>query len=302
MKVAFIDYNPSPATRALIDTCNGIITEYQAQNLRLTLRQLYYQLVARDIIPNSQREYKRVGAHVKNARDAGLIDWDAIEDRTRQLRGNTHWSSPQQIVKAAIQSYRTDTRGTQPYRPEIWIEKDALAGVIAPTCADLDVNYFVCRGYTSASEMFDTGYRRFRTYLKEGQKPVVIHLGDHDPSGIDMTRDIRERLALYAGLSTNDLHVIRIALNWEQIETYNPPPNFAKTTDSRAGEYIKRHGRQSWELDALDPVVLRNLIVSEVDKWTDDDLLEDALSKQEEGRQWLKNAIGASQYGAGWQP
>ncbi len=244
-----------PATRKLIDRCNAIIREYVAQGFVLTLRQLYYQLVSRDVIANKQTEYKRLGSIVSDARLAGLIDWTAIEDRTRDLRKQSEWTSPAEIVEACANQYRIDLWKGQAHRPEVWIEKDALVGVIEGVCNELGVPHFSCRGYTSQSEMWEAG-RRLEGYIKHGQTPIIFHFGDHDPSGRDMTRDITDRLEMFMG----GLEVKRLALNMDQVEQYEPPPNPAKTTDSRYAAYIAEFGGESWELDALEPAVIATLI------------------------------------------
>jgi hypothetical protein len=241
---------------AKIQMANSIIGEYQAQGFDLTLRQLYYQFVARDLLPNSQKSYDNLGALISDARLAGLVDWNTIQDRTRNLRSNPHWEGPDHIVSSCAQQFRIDKWAGQKYRPEVWIEKDALIGVIEGVCTDLDVPYFSCRGYTSQSEMWRAG-RRLAAYVKGGQTPVIFHFGDHDPSGMDMTRDIWDRLELFMGSA---LRVDRIALNMNQIEEYQPPPNPAKTTDARAAAYIAEFGYESWELDALEPQTLVKLI------------------------------------------
>lgn len=254
----FIEYvkkNFSAGSLAIIEQANAIIEEYQAQGFDLTLRQLYYQFVARDIIPNKDSEYKRLGSIINDARLAGLVDWDTIQDRTRSLRSLSHWESPEEIIAAVAAQYRRDLWATQPYRPEVWIEKDALVGVIEGVCNELDVPYFSCRGYTSQSEMWGAG-QRLDGHLTGDQTPIIFHLGDHDPSGIDMTRDIEDRLALFMG----GTEMRRLALNMDQVRQYTPPPNPAKITDSRFVNYVRIHGRESWELDALEPQVLADLI------------------------------------------
>jgi len=153
-RIAYIEKRFSRKNYQLIDTVNGIIDEYLDAGFDLTLRQLYYQLVARDIIPNSQKEYKRLGDVVSEARLAGHIDWNAIVDRTRNLRGGSHWNEPQSIILSATRSYAIDKWAAQPNRVEVWVEKDALIGVIEHACQPLDVNCFSCRGYTSQSEMW----------------------------------------------------------------------------------------------------------------------------------------------------
>ena len=266
MKIAYIDKKFQTKSLKLIETANAIIAEYHAQGFDLTLRQLYYQMVARDIIPNKQKEYKRLGSIINDARLAGLIDWTSIVDRTRHLRKNSHWDDPKGILESAAYSYLEDRWADQRFRPEVWIEKDALVGVIAGVCEELDVPYFSCRGYVSQSSMWQAGFLRLEKYIADGQTPLIIHLADHDPSGIDMTRDNLERLELFAGAS---ITVERIALNMDQVETFNPPPNPAKITDSRAGAYIAKFGSDSWELDALEPAYISELIGSTVDKYID---------------------------------
>ncbi|MET8823857.1 hypothetical protein [Streptomyces rochei] len=262
-----ITYQPKdfqPATQRIIDIANDICAQYADQGFDLTLRQLYYQFVARDLLPNKQSEYNRLGGIINNARLAGEMDWDYIVDRTRNLRDLAHWDSPSQIIDAVAAQYRTHRWANQPHRVEVWVEKDALIGVIAKAAEAEDVPYFSCRGYTSQSELWGAAQRMIR-YEKAGQKPVVIHLGDHDPSGVDMTRDIADRMALFGAHVT----VERIALNMDQVRQYGPPPNPAKLTDTRAGAYIRRHGRSSWELDALDPSTLDRLIRAAIERHRD---------------------------------
>ena len=132
----FITKNFHDATLTLIQRANEIIAEYEAQGFALTLRQLYYQFVARRLLENRQSEYKRLGSIINDARLAGLIDWDSIEDRTRELRSHAHWDDPSEIVAACASQYREDLWASQEHRPEVWIEKDALVGIIG--LADID--------------------------------------------------------------------------------------------------------------------------------------------------------------------
>lgn len=293
-KIAYRAKRFSPDRQDKIDKANVIIAEYAAQGYELTLRQLYYQFVSRDFIANNQREYKNLGDIINDARLAGLIDWEAIVDRTRNLQSLAHWNSPASIIDACASQYRIDKWADQPYRVECWIEKDALIGVIENVCKELDIAYFSCRGYTSQSEMWSAAMRLQR-YRKGRQKPLVLHLGDHDPSGKDMTRDITDRLSEF---SEGTIEVRRLALNMSQITQYHPPPNPAKITDSRAAGYIAEFGGESWELDALEPAVIATLIrdavftVRDVDKWVAQQLEEDTQKAQLEkvSNQW-KNII-----------
>src|SRR5258708_1982254 len=221
---AFAETKFRNATLAVIEQANHIITEFMNQGFVLTLRQLYYQFVARALIENRQSEYKRLGTIIKDGRRAGLIDWDAIEDRTREVHVHSSWDSPADIIDTVARQYREDLWQDQPYRPEVWIEKDALLGVIEGICTEWRVPYFACRGNNSEHLQYQAG-KRFEEYLDEGLTPIVLHLGDHDPNGIDMTRDNRDRLALYARA---DVKVRRLVLNKDQLRRYPPPPNLAK--------------------------------------------------------------------------
>jgi hypothetical protein len=126
-----------------------------------------------------------------------------------------------------------------------------------------------------------------RRICDNGQTPIIIHLGDHDPSGIDMTRDNLERLQLYSGLSYS-FELVRIALNMDQVEQYNPPPNPAKLTDTRVGKYIELYGNQSWELDALDPDVLVDLIQDTINSYKDEDKWEEMTEVENEYKDKLR--------------
>jgi len=286
MKIVYTPKKFSNAHLALIATANEIIAEYESQSLVLTLRQLYYQFVARDLLPNKQQEYKRLGGILNDARLAGLVSWEAMEDRTRYLRELPHWRSPGQIIESAAYGYRIDKWADQEIRPEVWIEKDALIGVIERVCNDHDVPFFACRGYNSQSEAWSAGRRVLSRFKRTGQSTLVLHFGDHDPSGLDMTVDNRNRLGIFtAGEPCFELR--RLALNQDQIDEYNPPPNPAKTTDSRSGAYIAEHGDQSWELDALEPRVLADLIRVEIESVLDRDKWDEAVEREKSGKALL---------------
>ena len=264
MKQAFIEKKFQPRSLEIIAQANDIIADYTAQGFQLTLRQIYYQFVARGLLPNTERSYKSLGKIINDGRLAGYIDWDAIEDRTRSLETNLRLRNPKHGIQIIRDQYGIDMWENQERRVEVWIEKEALAGVIAGVCGELDVPYFACRGYVSQSEEW-RAYRRH----KRQQKTVVLHLGDHDPSGIDMTRDNQDRLDLFH--FGRETEVRRIALNMDQINEYDPPPNPAKVTDARFRNYQLEYGDESWELDALEPQVLVDLIREMIGEYVDDD-------------------------------
>lgn len=273
-KIQYKTVNFRQTSLDLIRLVNEVISEYKAQGYELTLRQVYYQLVARGYIPNNERSYKNIGNLINDGRLAGMIDWYAITDRTRNLRGNSHWDTPSSVIASAKYSYLLDKWEGQPNYVEVWVEKDALVDVVGQACRGLDVPYFSCRGYTSQSEMWSAAQRFLRQDSREQR--IIIHLGDHDPSGIDMSRDIQERLNMFGA----DVYVKRVALTMEQIDFYNPPPNPAKITDSRCEKYIAQYGHESWELDALEPKVITDLITQEVTAYRDEDTFLRVCSKE----------------------
>lgn len=292
MKQLYKSFNFRRNTLGIIDKANEIIAEYKAEGYDLTLRQLYYQFVARDIIPNRQAEYKKLGSVVNDGRLTGMIDWNSIVDRTRKHEKNSHWNSPAEIIATAAESYGVNTREDQDYYLEVWVEKDALVGVIERACQPLDVGYFSCRGYVSQSAMWRAAMRFMEQsvvseekYIERGLRNcVLLHLGDHDPSGIDMTRDIQNRLDMF----NTEVEVKRIALTMEQVEDQKPPPNPAKTTDSRYAQYIAEYGDESWELDALDPRFITELIQEHIEDYTDEERRDALIEKQEKDRERLQ--------------
>jgi hypothetical protein len=284
MKERFIQQEFAAKSMVLINQANQILAEYTAQGYRLTLRQLYYQFVSRNYLENNQKNYKRLGDVINNGRLCGLIDWNYIEDRGRETVFVPHWDSPADIIDTAAASFRIDKWEDQPWYVEVQVEKQALEGVLIPVCRQLDIGFCANKGYSSSSALYEAG-KRLQEKIDLGKDILILYLGDHDPSGIDMTRDVRERLQLF---SRNRIKTVRLALNMDQIEQYNPPENFAKTTDSRYFQYTDQFGESSWELDALEPRVLAGLVTAAVEEVRDDGLYNAAIEREREMRATLK--------------
>lgn len=265
MKLCFKPKKFSTEVRAILTQANAIIAEYEAQDLRMTLRQLYYQFVSRDVIPNTEKSYKRLGSIISDGRLAGEIDWDAIEDRARQPQAAPHWANVREALDGRLRSFRLDRWEGQPKRVELWVEKDALAGVLLPIAVRWHITLMVNRGYSSSSAMYESAVR-----LQADARPMqfkhVLYLGDHDPSGEDMVRDVRDRLTMFG---VSGLEVTKVALTMAQVRQYNPPPNPAKLTDSRATKYVEEHGDESWEVDALPPDVLTRIVEAAIREHVD---------------------------------
>jgi hypothetical protein len=269
----------SAKKREMVTKVNVILAEYAAKGYVMTQRQLYYQFVARDLFPeswadkktgstNNLRSYQKLVRIVNDARLAGMIDWQALEDITRSIGRNSHWDDPADAIKSIAAQYRIDLWRDQSHRVEIWMEKDAVKSIVVPVARQLDVTYFSCRGFGSLSAIWEAGMR-LKQMVRDGITPVILHLGDHDPSGIDMSRDIQERLEVFMRGTYATLKFERIALNTDQIGEYNPPPNPAKSSDPRFKGYKKLFGDESWELDALAPDVIGDLIRAKVEPYID---------------------------------
>jgi hypothetical protein len=329
MREAFKRVNFAPATLAVIQQCNAIIREYREQGLRLTLRQLYYQFVSRDCFPpdrtwsrldngkwvrdpngtpNADPNYKWLGSVLNDGRLAGLIDWSAIEDRGRRPRASPDWPNIQSLVESALASYRLPRWKGQSHYAELWVEKDALAGVLEPLASRFHVTLMVNRGYSSQSAMYESARRFIQACMAsredngdeavvgeaqyEGETvelvrtPTLFYLGDHDPSGEDMVRDIRDRLAMF-GIN---VRVEKVALTTAQVRQFNPPENPVKFSDSRAEAYVAKHGKHCWEVDALPPDELARIIRRAFTGIIDKGMMDVIMEREKVDKERLRHA------------
>lgn len=285
-KIRFRDIDFKEDTIQIIAKMNKILTEYSG---RVSVRQLYYRFVAADLIPNSQKSYNRIQNIITNARYAGMIDWDAIEDRNREAKRPNEFESGASALAMLTENFRLNRWEGQPFYVEIWVEKAALAGILATVSDVFHVTMMVNRGYSSASAMKESADRiRFRS--GSTARPVVIYLGDHDPSGEDMVRDIRERLVEFGCPQWLDIR--KLALTMAQVEEYKCPPNPAKVTDSRAAAYIDKFGDSSWELDALPPDTLEDMLADTVKSYIDKGKMDAIITRENQIKVALKKAAG----------
>lgn len=297
MKQAFRSVNFRADSLAMIDLCNRIVEGYQAQGYRLSLRQLYYQLVTRNAIPNQERAYKNLGRLLSEGRLAGLIDWDAIEDRVRIPQRPNEFKDLHDLVEVALRSYRLPRWEGQDNYVELWVEKDALSGVLAPLAREYHITLMINRGYSSQSAMYEAA-QRFWEAQAEGRACHLIYLGDMDPSGEDMVRDVRDRLDTF-GCS---VIVDKVAITTPQVRRYNPPPNPAKMSDSRARGYVAEHGLSAWEVDALPPDVLQTVIRRAVEDRVSLAKMNAVKNKEEQDKRALNKAMANLQKEGGRRP
>ena len=298
-KREFIRKRFSEQSLRLLKITERILTNYSAQGLDLSLRQLYYQLIATAyaelpdewIDPetgskNNEKSYKKIVDLVTNGRLAGLLDWDMLTDRGRSPDRLAMWDSPVDRLEAAARTHRLDKWQDQPNLVWAMIEKQALEGVMIPICRQLEIPFIANKGYSSASSLYEIGRELYHWRTRELKEIHVIYLGDHDPSGLDMTNDVKTRLELF---SEGDVNVHRIALNYDQVQQYNPPNNPAKQTDSRYDAYVDQWGESCWELDALTPTVMRDLVSEAVLELRDEEIWEESLAKQDNEKELLTN-------------
>lgn len=288
MKQAYEFINFRSKSRARIATCNEIIAEYQEQGLRLTLRQLYYQLVSRNVIANEETEYKNLGNLVSDGRLAGLIDWDAIEDRIRLPYEWPEYEGIRQFIENAPNLFRLARWEGQKNYVELCVEKSAIANVLFPIASKFHVTLTVNRGYSSTSAMYECAQRFLAKQEEEGKTLILFYLGDHDPSGEDMVRDIEDRMQRF-GL--HDLRLEKLALTMQQVRHYKLPNNPAKIADSRAKKYIAQHGRHCWEVDALNPRILTETVESALQAVTDVKKMDKIIKREQTELAALKAEI-----------
>lgn len=323
MKFKFRPVRLNPANQQRLDFINSIIREYQGAGYKLTLRQLYYQLVSRDVIPNKVAEYDKLSVLLREGRMGGIVDWEAIEDRLRQPKKPAAWDSPADLLEAAANQFRLPRMKDQDTYLEVWVEKDALSGVLSRVTSPYGIPILVNRGYSSASAMYDS-YQRFKNATAEGAKHVkILYLGDFDPSGVDMVRDIEQRIREFylggegaferwtVGESSKpnlhkfpekwehicqdklgiDFQVISIALTRSQIDEHQPPPNPAKRTDTRFAKFEEAHGDTSWEVDALPPEILNEILTDSIEQHIDRELYDNIVSEEQEGTDKLMSLL-----------
>jgi hypothetical protein len=294
MKECFVPKRFNGKSTKLLVVINQIMEDYARDGFDLTVRQIHYVLVSKNIIRNTVKQYKSLVGLINDGRLAGVLDWGTIVDRGRNAYRLRNWANPGEMAKEMARNFMIDKWADQPYYLEVMVEKQALEGVLLPVCNELDITFMANKGYSSASAFYRAG-KRFAMRAAQGKKLMVLYLGDHDPSGMDMTRDVLERVPLLGGTPMTkltmpmplDIQIQRLALNIDQVRKFKPPENPAKQTDSRCPKYIEQFGESSWELDAVEPRTLAQLVRDAVMKVRDEDLWLAACRKETRMRKEL---------------
>jgi len=255
----------------------------------MTLRQVHYRLVSRDDVyyRNTQADYDSLSQWLRDERIAGNIPWEWMEDRLRRPREIDMWSDLIDFMEAVRVTYRRDVWSTQPQYLEVWLEKDALSGIFQEALDEYGVTLNVGRGFDGWSSVKQAADR-----YGDGEGVTVLYFGDFDPSGEDMVRSLRERLA-HPDLPNRGSEpvIVKCALTFNDITDYNLPPDFTKTTDSRREASVAQYGDVAVELDALPVDVLRERLVSEVESRMDLEALEATKEEQRHENQRLGRLI-----------
>ena len=274
----------------IITTVSEIIDSYTT---RLTLRQIFYQLVVRHMIPNTMNQYKRLSKILVDARHAGQINWESMEDRTRTITGGDRtegtpeewFDSAKYYLNNCWRYFKLPHWLNQENYVEVWFEKQALEGIFDSATSHHNIVQLACKGYSS----HDVGYKLQQrvSSLTDSRKAHILYFGDWDPSGLDIYRFIQDMAEMF------DLTISfeRIAITQDQIQQHQIPPMMAKSSDSRYAKFTANFGQDVVELDALDPDVLSDLIDECVKKHFDFDEHTNTLQKQKEGEEEIKRLI-----------
>lgn len=264
-------------TQNIIDQAHEILSEFHP----MTVRQVYYQLVSRQVVENNRSRYQAVSDALVDARLEGLIPWEWIEDRLRRPRKVSMWNDLTAFARVADQ-YRRNVWDTQTRYLEVWLEKDALSGIFEDVLEDYGVTLNVGRGYDGWSSIRNAADR-----FQDGSNVTVLYFGDFDPSGDDMVRSLGERLAQ---LGSNP-NIIKVALTLEDIAMYDLPPNLTKPTDTRRAAFVAKNGDVSVELDALPADILQTRLTEEVEQYMDMNALDKVKEQEDSERKQIVAAF-----------
>ena len=269
----------------------------------MTVRQVYYALVSRQVIKNNRSQYQAVSKALVRARKEGEIPWDWIEDRLRRPRQVQMYDGLKDFAGGWVWQYKRNVWEDQPGYVECWLEKDALSGVFEEILWRYGVTLNVGRGYDGWDSLYRAAERFRDAKWANGPPPgapgapeaewmkdvTILYFGDFDPSGEDMVRSLRERLGFFGCHP----RIVKCALTLEDIEHYGLPPNFTKQTDTRTAGFVEKYGDISVELDALPVDVLRERIRTEVESYVDMDALTETKDVETRERERLEVAVAS---------
>jgi hypothetical protein len=278
-----------PSYREVVEASLEVFKQYDTA---LTLRQLYYRLVSKHLFPNTVNSYKRLSRIMVKARETGDVPKNCLEDRSRRVlgRGDAGYISAEEFIKHKLESLKDSWEKftmprweDQPCNILISLEKEALSRLVSRVANQYSIRTFPTRGYPSF-----TYVQRMASYIRnrlKGKPTLVLYFGDFDPSGVDIERDLTERLLKYGA---GDFKIRRVALTRDQIILYTLPPMPVKKSDARTPSFIATYGDEAVELDALDPNVLKQMVAQSIEEYMDIDAWIRREKEIEKLKQWIR--------------
>src|SRR5215472_6408360 len=254
-------YQASPirrtrATKAEVEARREALLDIIEAGRPMTVRQVFYQATVRGLVEKAESGYSKVKTDLIIMRRDGSLAYDWLADNTRWQRKPRTFDSVEQALRDTAAFYRKSLWTDASAYVEIWLEKDALSGVVYPVTSMYDVPLMVARGYASLSFLYGAA-----EYINTLPVPAYIyHLGDYDPSGVNAGEKIEETLREMA--PDAEIYFDRIAVTPEQIAEWNLPTRPTKASDTRS----KGFGNISVELDAIDPNALRALVQETIEQ------------------------------------
>lgn len=290
------DLGISPPIYCFIRECKAIAESMRDRYGLITIRQLYYQLVSKKIIVNSQGSYDNFNHHLTTAREKDLIDYEIFEDRSRYIITPASVSMRtdskdhiKKIIKMSLNPPDLDIWENQQYYVEIWIEKDALVRLFSAVTNKMQVALFPSRGYTSVTKIEEARKRFKENAEMKRKKGILLYAGDLDPSGMDIYQNIRNKFK-----NEGNIEIKRFALNQEQVGNLAAMP--IKPTDTRYSKFLQMHPglKGAYELDAFDPDELKKLTEKNIKDYFDSNIKageEEIIKEWHEGFAAVKNEI-----------
>lgn len=268
-----------------VSTIRLAMAELLAEEQPMTVRQVFYRMVGTGLIGKTETEYKAtVNRLLTKMRLSGQIPFGWIADNTRWVRKQRSYSSVEQALRETAQLYRRALWRDQASRVEVWLEKDALAGVVYEETDEYDVPLYVTRGYASLSYLHEAAEA-----IAAADKPThIYYLGDYDPSGLDIPRKVEARLREFA--PDADIHFTSIAVTPEQIEKWHLPTRPTKRADTRSKLFVG----ESVEVDAIPPSQLRGLVNTAIIGHIDQRALDVVLVAEQSERETLQRLAGVA--------
>lgn len=283
----FIEWGPHAATRALVDQVTDVLREY-ADYLPLTLRQVFYRLVSMHGFAKTEGDYRRLCEVMTRARRARLIDFDAIRDDGFSRSRYQHWRSPRSgldAVRHTAENFTLDRQRAQPIKTVIWCEAGGMVPMLERVAEPYSVPVFSSGGFDSVSAKHAVA----REFLGMGNVHV-LHIGDHDPSGVHVSLSLAEDVRAFMGAMRPDAcaEFFRLAVIPEQIEAHGLPTAPKKPTDRR------RFHDSTVQAEALPPDALAGIVEAAILERVDVDILEDTTAREREGHAELTTRLGGA--------